>query len=65
MRAQVTIVRDWYTVQVYLPDKKGSSYYKWQTIESFKCQSYAKELMWKLQKEPEMTINEIYKKYIY
>lgn len=65
MKAQVTIIRDWYVVQVYLPTKKGGDHYRWQTVESYKCQSYAKELMWKLERESEMTMNEIYKKYIY
>lgn len=61
MIAQVLNARFYYAVQVYIPDEK--MHYRWETIETFKSEGFAKEFRDKLLGEPEMTVNQIYKKY--
>lgn len=56
MKAQVYNARFYYAVQVYINEQ-------WETIETFSCQSFAKELRDKLLKEKEMSAKDLYKKY--
>lgn len=58
MKAQVKNTPFYYAVQVYIDDE-------WQTVDTFRCQSYAIELKDKLHIENDMTIKEILKKYVF
>lgn len=58
MIAQVKNALFYYAVQVYINDE-------WQTVETFKCQSYAIELRNKLLHERDLSIKDLLKKYVY